>query len=75
MNMKSASFLLKMPFTYEADIINTANALKTQHGCRIRIRGRHSDRKKVLGRGWSKWSQNDIPWRKAETVAFYKRND
>jgi hypothetical protein len=44
------------------------------YGCSIRPRGRHSDRKKVLGSKWRKWSQNDIPWRKAETVTFYKLN-
>lgn len=74
-NMRSASYLLKVPFTTETEILNIANELKSKHGCRIRIRGRHSDRKKVLGWRWRTFSQNDIPWRKAETVAFYKRND
>lgn len=75
MNMKTTSYLLKVAFTTETDILNMANELKAKHGCRIRIRGRHSDRKKVLGWRWRTFSQNDIPWRMAEQVVFYKRDN
>jgi hypothetical protein len=37
----------------------------------LRLRGRHSDRKLLLGKKWRKWNQNDIPWKQAETVDFY----
>lgn len=41
----------------------------------LRLRGRHSDRKKVLGKDWRKGTQNDIPWRLGETVSFYLHDD
>lgn len=67
--------LLTVPFESEMQIKLIARVLSFQHGCRIRPRGRHSNRKKVLGGKWRKWTQNDIPWRLAETVSFYKRFD
>ena len=39
---------------------------------RIRPRGRHSNRKLVLGNRYKVGTQNDIPWKQAERVAFYK---
>lgn len=41
----------------------------------LRLRGRHSNRKKVLGSKWRKWTQNDVPWRLAETVAIYMHDN
>ncbi len=64
--------VLKVKFESELQITAIKTMLESIYGCRIRPRGRHSDRKKVLGSKWHKWTQNDIPWRKAETVAFYK---
>jgi hypothetical protein len=64
--------VLKVKFESEIQILAIKTLLEAEYGCRIRPRGRHSDRKKVLGSRWYKWTQNDIPWRKAETVAFYK---
>ena len=37
----------------------------------LRARGRHSNRKKVLGRSWFAGTQNDINWKLGETVSFY----
>lgn len=37
----------------------------------LRLRGRHSNRKKVLGDNWRKWNQNDVPWVLGEQVSFY----
>lgn len=67
-------YVKKVTFESEAQIIAIKTLLEAQFGCRIRPRGRHSDRKKALGNKWgpSAFCQNDIPWRKAETVAFYK---
>ena len=67
--------LLTVPFQDELQIKSLVKVLSLEHNCRIRPRGRHSDRKKVLGNGWRKMTQNDIPWRLAETVSFYKRFD
>ncbi len=69
------SELLKVPFQSVEQILVLKRVLELEYGCKIRPRGRHSDRKRVLGMRWRKWSQNDIPWREAEQVAFYKRND
>ncbi len=66
------SMLLKVTFSSEAQILAIKNVLEQIYQTkRIRPRGRHSNRKLVLGNSWHKWTQNDIPWRKAETVAFY----
>lgn len=65
--------ILKVEYKSEAQILGIKKVLSEMYGCRIRPRGRHSDRKRVLGNNWRKWTQNDIPWRKAETVAFYIR--
>ena len=64
--------VLKVKFESELQIIAIKTMLESIYECRIRPRGRHSDRKSVLGSRWRRWTQNDIPWRKAETVAFYK---
>ena len=64
--------VLKVKFESELQITAIKTMLESIYECRIRPRGRHSDRKKVLGNRWRRWSQNDIPWRQAETVAFYK---
>lgn len=64
--------VLKVKFESELQITAIRTMLESIYGCRIRPRGRHSDRKKVLGSKWRKWNQNDVPWRLAETVSFYK---
>ena len=64
--------ILKVKFQSELQIIAIKTMLENIFGCRIRPRGRHSDRKRVLGSKWHSGTQNDIPWRKAETVSFYK---
>lgn len=64
--------VLKVKFESELQIQALKTLLEAEYGCRIRPRGRHSNRKAVLGSRWHSGTQNDIPWRKAETVAFYK---
>lgn len=66
------SKLLTVRFESEIQIKALVTLLSTEYGCQVRPRGRHSDRKAVLGYKWRKWSQNDIPWRLAENVSFYK---
>ena len=65
--------ILTVKFESENQILAIKAFLQGIYGCRIRPRGRHSDRKSVLGNRWYKGTQNDIPWKLAETVAFYKR--
>ena len=67
--------VLKVKFRSEFQIGVIKHELEQKYGCRIRPRGRHSNRKAVLGWRWCKGTQNDIPWRLAETVAFYQIND
>lgn len=49
--------------------------METELGCKIRLRGRHKNRRAILGPLWRKHSQNDISWQIAEKVSFYKRTD
>jgi len=65
------SNIMTVSFESELQIIAIKKMLEAIYESPIRPRGRHSDRKKVLGGKWRKWNQNDIPWRKAETVSFY----
>lgn len=66
--------IITVTFESELQIIALTKLLSAEYGCQVRPRGRHSDRKSVLGFKWRKWSQNDIPWRMAERVTFYKVN-
>lgn len=38
---------------------------------KFQLRGRHHDRKEVLGSKWRAFTQNDIPVREAEYIAVY----
>lgn len=65
--------ILQVTYKSDEQILAIKRTLEEIYGTkRIRPRGRHSNRKSVLGNRWYKWSQNDIPWRLAERVAFYK---
>ena len=68
------SNIMTVTFESELQIIAIKKMLEAIYESPIRPRGRHSDRKKVLGSKWRKWNQNDIPWRMAERVTFYKVN-
>ena len=68
------SNIMTVQYESELQIIAIKKMLEAIYESPIRPRGRHSDRKKVLGGKWRKWAQNDIPWRKAERVTFYKLN-
>jgi hypothetical protein len=64
--------IMTVRYQSELQIKAIVKLLSSIYECQVRPRGRHSDRKKVLGYKWRKFSQNDIPWRMAETVTFYK---
>lgn len=68
--MKTNVFLVKVDNSDIEKTIALRKELTKIYGP-LRLRGRHSDRKKVLGNSWRRWSQNDIPWRLGETVSFY----
>lgn len=68
----SENFICIQPMTTPFRIGWIRHQLKKKYGCGIRLRGRHSNRKSVL-MSWHAGAQNDIPWYKAERVAFYKR--
>ena len=65
------SSVLTVPFESENQVKSLVKMLSKAYGCQVRPRGRHSNRKAVLGNGWRKHNQNDIPWRMAERVSFY----
>lgn len=65
------SCVLNVPFESELQIKAIVKLLSAEYGCQVRPRGRHSKRKDVLGFKWMAGTQNDIPWRMAERVAFY----
>ena len=56
----------------EEDVLDLKKIVQNLYGGLIKLRGRHSNRKLVLGNKWRRGSQNDIPWRLAEQIAFYK---
>jgi hypothetical protein len=65
--------ILEVTYRSEAQILAIKKVLEQIYQTkRIRPRGRHSNRKLVLGSKWWPGTQNDIPWRIAERVAFYK---
>lgn len=65
--------ILKVAYRSDEQILAIKRTLEAIYGTkRIRPRGRHSNRKLVLGAKWGTGVQNDIPWRMAERVAFYK---
>ena len=66
--------IITVTFESELQILALTKLLSAEYGCQVRPRGRHSDRKSVLGFKCKKWTQNDIPWRMAERVTFYKVN-
>jgi hypothetical protein len=65
------SSVLNVKFESEAQIKAINKMLSSIFGCQVRPRGRHSNRKAVLGYRWMRGTQNDIPWRMAERVSFY----
>ena len=66
--------IMTVKFESELQIKALTKLLSAVYKTPVRPRGRHSDRKSVLGSKWRKWNQNDIPWRMAERVTFYKVN-
>jgi hypothetical protein len=70
--MKSIKYITTIENDANIDLESIIKGFREQYGS-IRVRGRHSNRKAVLGNYWRKHSQNDIPYKYAERIAFYKR--
>jgi hypothetical protein len=68
--MRTNTFIVRIPMKNIEQVIEVKKTLEQIFGWVV-LRGRHSDRKSVLGNKWYKWSQNDIPWRKAEYIDIY----
>ena len=68
--MRTNTFIARIPMKNVEQVIEVKKTLEQIFGWVV-LRGRHSDRKSVLGNKWGKWRQNDIPWRKAEYIDIY----
>jgi hypothetical protein len=65
--------ILEVTYRSDEQILAIKRTLESIYGTkRIRPRGRHSNRKAVLGHRYKVGTQNDIPWKQAERVAFYQ---
>lgn len=67
---RTSTFIATIPMKNVEQVIEVKKTLEQIFGWVV-LRGRHSDRKKVLGGSWSKSRQNDIPWRKAQRIDIY----
>ena len=70
---RSPFYVVTIENKNEEQVLLIKKRLEIVLGCKLRLRGRHSNRKKVLGYKWRENKQNDIPWRLAETIAIYKK--
>lgn len=67
---RTSTYIATIPMKNVEQVIEVKKTLEQIFGWVV-LRGRHSDRKKVLGNRYYRGSQNDIPWRKAERIDIY----
>ena len=67
---RTSNYIATIPMKNEEQVLEVKKVLEQIFGW-VTLRGRHSDRKKVLGRSWSKSRQNDVPWRVAQYIDIY----
>lgn len=67
---RTSTYIATIPMKSEEQVIEVRKVLEQIFGWVV-LKGRHSDRKSVLGGKWRCWTQNDIPWRKAEYIDIY----
>ena len=67
---RTSNYIATIPMKSEEQVIEVKKVLEQIFGW-VTLRGRHTNRKSVLGNHWSKGRQNDIPWRKAEYIDIY----
>lgn len=67
---RTANYIVTIPMKNVEQVIEVKKTLEQIFGWLV-LRGRHRNRKKVLGDSWGSGIQNDIPWRKAQTIDIY----
>ena len=67
---RTSTYIATIPMKNVEQVIEVKKTLEQIFGWVV-LRGRHSDRKKVLGDRYYRGSQNDIPWRKAQRIDIY----
>ena len=67
---RTINYIATIPMKNEEQVLEVKKVLEQIFGWVI-LRGRHSDRKNVLGNAWNVNRQNDIPWRKAQYIDIY----
>jgi hypothetical protein len=67
---RTSTYIATIPMKNVEQVIEVKKTLEQIFGWVV-LRGRNSDRKKVLVNGYRRGSQNDIPWRKAERIDIY----
>ena len=67
---RTSTYIATIPMKNVEQVIEVKKTLEQIFGWVV-LRGRHSDRQKVLGDRYRRGTQNDIPWRKAERVDIY----
>ena len=67
---RTPNYIATIPMKNEEQVLEVKKVLEQIFGW-VTLRGRHNDRKKVLGRSWSKSRQNDVPWRNATYIDIY----
>jgi len=67
---RTSNYIATIPMKSEEQVMEVKKVLEQIFGW-VTLRGRHADRKSVLGNHWSKSRQNDIPWRKAQYIDIY----
>jgi hypothetical protein len=70
MKNRTTNYIATIPMKNVEQVYEVKKTLEQIFGWVV-LRGRHSDRKKVLGDMWYKFTQNDIPWRKAQYIDIY----
>jgi len=68
--MRTTTYITSADRKSDEQILEIRKALESIFGP-LRLRGRHPDRKSVLGSRWRRGAQNDVPWKLARRVDFY----
>jgi hypothetical protein len=67
---RSKYYIATIPMKSEEQVIEVKKVLEQIFGW-VTLRGRHKERKSLLGNQWRRHSQNDIPWRRAQYIDVY----
>ena len=67
---RTSNYIATIPMKNEEQVLEVKKVLEQIFGW-VTLRGRHSNRKSVLGNRWRVGDQNDVPWRKAQYIDIY----